>query len=282
MILDGHLHIFGLTGRRDELLQRLDAAGVAGGTVLSLPPQTFETMWPSKPAAERLDNLFGWCDSQPNLFPFFWIDPLEPDALEQVDLAVERGVMGFKVICDHYYPGDPQALAVFRKIAEQDRPILFHSGILWDGKPSSMYNRPVGFEVLLDIDNLRLALAHVGWPWCDEMIAVYGKFQSARRHRTDVTAEMFIDLTPGTPPIYRREALTKLLTVGYDIERNLIFGTDCSADDYSAEKTRDWITRDTAIYRELGCADETIERIFSGNLQRFLGTGPDTISDKRA
>lgn len=271
MILDGHIHIFDLTGSQEQLLQRLEAAGVAGGTVLSLPPETFAEMWPSKPAAERLDDLFAWCDGQPNLFPFFWIDPLESDALAQVAMAVERGVMGFKVICDHYYPGEPQALTVFRAIAQHQRPILFHSGILWDGKPSSQYNRPAGFEALLEIENLRFALAHIGWPWCDEMIAVYGKFQSARRHRNDITADMFIDLTPGTPPIYRRDALTKLLTVGYDIEQNLIFGTDCSANDYSADNARDWIARDTAIYRELACADTTIDHIFSRNLQRFLG-----------
>jgi len=271
MILDGHIHIFDIRKNREGFLQQLDAAGVAGGIVLSLPPNTFGDMWPAGSTAERLDNLFSWCDSQPNLFPFFWIDPLEAEALEQVHMAVERGVMGFKVICDHYYPGDPQALLVFRRIAERQRPILFHSGILWDGKPSSFYNRPAGFEVLLEINNLRFALAHIGWPWCDEMIAVYGKFLNARRHREDVTAEMFIDLTPGTPPIYRREALTKLLTVGYDIEGNLIFGTDCNTNTYDAHNAREWIARDTAIYRELDVPDEVIENIFSGNLQRFLG-----------
>ena len=272
MILDGHIHIFDVAGTQEDFLQRLETAGVAGGAVLSLPPKTFECMWPNKPTMdERLDDLFVWCDGQPKLFPFFWIDPMEPDALDQVDKAVERGVMGFKVICDRYYPGDLRALAVFGRIAERQRPILFHSGILWDGKSSSIYNRPAGFEALLDVQNLRFALAHIGWPWCDEMIAVYGKFQSARRRREDVTAEMFIDLTPGTPPIYRREALTKLLTVGYEIKDNLIFGTDCTASDYSVESAREWIGRDTTIYQELQCADGTIEQIFSGNLQRFLG-----------
>jgi predicted TIM-barrel fold metal-dependent hydrolase len=134
-----------------------------------------------------------------------------------------------------------------------------------------MYNRPAGFEVLLDIAGLRFALAHIGWPWCDEMIAVYGKFLSAKRRRDDMTAEMFIDLTPGTPPIYRREALTKLLTVGYDITHNLIFGTDCNTNDYNVEKAREWIARDTEIYRELDVSDEDIANIFSGNFQRFLG-----------
>lgn len=28
---------------------------------------------------------------------------------------------------------------------------------------------------------------------------------------------MFLDLTPGTPEIYRRDLLTKLFTIGYDV-----------------------------------------------------------------
>ncbi len=271
MILDGHIHIFEKTEDREEFIQRLELAGIDGGIILSLPPASFHKPGDTGPAAERLENLFSWREAGNNLFPFFWIDPLEEDALDQVRMAVERGVMGFKVICDRYYPGDARALPVFKKIAENQRPILFHSGILWDGKPSSMYNRPAGFEVLLELEGLRFALAHIGWPWCDEMIAVYGKFLHAQARQADVTVEMFIDLTPGTPPIYRNEALTKLLTVGYDISRNLFFGSDCTTNDYNVEKAREWIARDKGIYRDLEITEDVVANIFSGNLKRFLG-----------
>ena len=63
-------------------------------------------------------------------------------------------------------------MEVFRTISQADRPILFHSGILWDGKPSGPYNHPAGFESLLEVDGLRFCLAHISWPWCDELIAV--------------------------------------------------------------------------------------------------------------
>ncbi len=271
MILDGHIHIFEKTDNHEACMQRLELAGVDGGIILSLPPDSFQKLAPTGTASERLEDLFSWCEAGNNLFPFFWIDPVEANAVAQVNMAVERGVVGFKVICDRYYPGDRRALPVFRKIAEHQRPILFHSGILWDGKPSSIYNRPAGFEALLEIKGLRFALAHIGWPWCDELIAVYGKFLSAARLEPDSAVEMFIDLTPGTPPLYRRDALTKLLTVGYDITRNMIFGTDCSTNDYNVEKAGEWIARDTAIYQDLAITDDVVTQIFSGNLKRFLG-----------
>ena len=71
---------------------------------------------------------------------------------------------------------------------------------------------------------MRFSLAHISWPWCDELIAAYGKILNASASRADYRGEMFVDITPGTPTIYRREALTKLFTVGYDIQDNVIFG----------------------------------------------------------
>ena len=175
------------------------------------------------------------------------------------------------MICGHHYPGDPKALEVYRVIAEMNKPILFHSGILWDGVPSSKYNRPVEFEPLLDVPGLRFALAHISWPWCDELIAVYGKFLSAHVRRPDLTVEMFIDTTPGTQPIYRRDALAKLFGVGFNVDGNVMFGSDTVLDNCSANKWREMIDSDRRIYDELGLGESVKEAIFAGNLRRFVG-----------
>jgi predicted TIM-barrel fold metal-dependent hydrolase len=268
MILDGHVHIRQGDADPAGLLERMGEAGVDGAVIISLSPACFGG---DVSAEERLDGLFAWTDGQPLLFPLFWIDPVADDAVDQVAMAAERGVAGFKVICGHHYPGDERAMPVYRAVAEAGKPMLFHSGILWDGKPSGPFNRPCGFESLLDVDGLKFTLAHVSWPWLDECVAVYGKFLNAHSNRPDLSVEMFIDNTPGTPPIYRREALTKLFTVGYDIEHNVIFGTDCCANDYSVAWAKEWIERDNAIYNEIGVSAETRELIYAENLRRFLG-----------
>jgi len=156
------------------------------------------------------------------------------------------------------------------------RPILFHSGILWDGRASASYNHPEQFEPLLEVANLRFSLAHISWPWCDELIAVYGKFLNARTSRPEVSVEMYVDLTPGTPPIYRRDALTKLFTVGYDVGQNAIFGSDCCAAGYNTSWTREWVQRDNGIYDELGLKPAVRQAVFGENLKRFLGLIPRT------
>jgi predicted TIM-barrel fold metal-dependent hydrolase len=279
VILDGHIHIHPTEGARDQagFAARIEAAGVQGGVLLSIAPPNVTPDAPNLSADARLDDLLAWCEAGPNLYPFYWIDPIEDDAIEQVDAAIARGVAGFKVICDRYPPGDPRAMATYAAIANAGRPILFHSGILWDGKPSSPYNRPAGFEALLEVDGLRFCLAHIGWPWCDELIAVYGKFLNAYTRRPDLSVEMYIDITPGTPPIYRRDALTKLFTVGYDVANNVIFGSDLTAHNYRVQWVREWIDRDGEIYRDLGLGQEVLDGIYGQNLKRFLGLSPARV-----
>ncbi|NMA95802.1 MAG: hypothetical protein GX974_07160, partial [Clostridiales bacterium] len=167
---------------------------------------------------------------------------------------------------------------VYEEIANRNLPILFHSGILYDGKNASgNFNKPTEFEILLSIDNLRFAMAHISWPWTDECIAVYGKFNSARRRESigAPSAEMFIDISPGTPPIYRKDALEKLLLTGYDIENNVLWGVDSSVNNYVADYAIRVAESDDKIFSELKIPKETKEKIYFRNLLRFVG-----IADK--
>ncbi len=280
MLLDCHIHLAQANTDAAAFIAALEENGVAGGSVLSLCPQSFPHACEVTCFQDRLEDLIRVTQGQPNVYSFFWIDPLEYDALEQVRAAVERGVTGFKVICNRFYPRDDAPMEVFRAIAAADKPLMFHSGILWDGMDTSRYNRPGEFEALLDVAGLKFSMAHISWPWCDELLAVYGKFLNAYALRPDVTSEMFIDTTPGTPAIYRKDALTKVFTIGYDIKRNVIFGTDNHTHSYGGTWLADWVGRDTGIMREAGLEDSEIERVFSGNLLRFVGAVKEEVKLK--
>lgn len=279
-MFDTHIHINSTDTDVVQFKKRLKKAGVSEAVLFSLSPECFFTAKEKLSPEKRLDNLMELCEGDENLHPFFWIDPIAGDAEEQVSAALKRKVSGFKVICDRFYPSDKRAMAVFKMIAGSGKPILFHSGILWDGKVSSKYNHPIEFECLLDVPKLRFALAHVSWPWCDELIALYGKILNAYSRNPEISVEMFVDTTPGTPVIYRKSVLEKLYTVGYDVEHNIIFGSDSQAGDYNAKWVSEWHKRDLGILRALKIPESTINNYFSRNGRRFLGLDKAKISKK--
>lgn len=251
-----------------KLMADLKSAGMDGAIILSAAPYRADGNEPEKRMRDTLD----FCAGHDTLFPFYWVNPTDEDALAQVDRAVELGYDGFKMICTHYEVGCRESMDVLQRIAQKDKPVLFHSGILWNDGPSANYNRPGNFEALLEIPRLRFALAHISWPWCDECIAVYGKFKVATMNRSDA-CEMFIDVTPGTPKVYREEVYRHLLCTGYDIENNLIFGTDSGTGNYNIEGSRAWQQLDDSLYRKYyeGDAEALIEKTYYNNVMRFMG-----------
>lgn len=273
MVLDCHIHIEEHLDEPRIFAEKLTAAGVEGGIILSMHPASFDNRsLEAGDAQRRIAQVMDFTKEHPRLYPFYFIDPTEPDAIAQVDMAVKAGIRGFKVICTRHYPQDPRAMPVYAHIAKAGKPMLFHSGILYNPGPSGEFNRPCNFEHLFYIEGLRFALAHISWPWCDELIAVFGKWNScAGRKSYGIRAEMFVDLTPGTPSIYREEALTKLLTVGYEaMPSHMIFGTDASSV-YEVGMVTQYIRQDNAIYDKLGIDAQTRAQIFGKNLLAFVG-----------
>lgn len=271
MKLDCHIHMNSKCFSVEQFLSRLRNAGFDGGMVLSLPPEE-ATISGGADFETRLRLVLELVSGhEDRLFPALWIHPHEKDACKKAEIAAARGIRAFKMICDSYYPYDSACLELASAAAELGRPVLFHSGILWDGGVTSRYNRPLYFENLVEIPHLRFALAHCSWPWYDECIALYGKFLNTMAQNPACSAEMFFDLTPGTPRIYRRDLLEKLFGVGYDVERNILFGTDCSAEDYNTDWTRTWAEVDDALYDQIGVPEKTRAGIYGDNLRRFLG-----------
>lgn len=271
MILDGHIHISSTRTKPAPFLERLEEAGVDGGVVFSAFPKNFTP--DAEPDEKRLEHVMRFCEGSPALYPFFFLDPTAPDACAQVDRAAAHGIAGFKIICTAFFPSDPRCMDTLRYISFHHKPVVFHSGILWDGiNASGRYNRPVEFEPLLSVAGLRFALAHISWPWCDECIALFGKLDNAVKHAGAVGG-MRIDNTPGTPKIYREDALRKTLLSGYDVLGKHYFGSDNFAEDYRVAWAGDWIALDKQIYEAIGLSKEQIDRVFSGNLQAFVAGG---------
>lgn len=291
LIIDCHIHSTG-SESIDTILKGMDSAGVDKAIIFSpYPSETRMTDIFPKPRSgvtrymefsypdvtvEKQREVIEFIASIQREAPdrvigFVWLEPRLKDAAQILEWAVtSKEIRGVKMIPDHWYPYDEFMYPVYEKAEKLGVPIIFHSGILFGFKDSSRFCRPVNYEVLLSFPDLKFALAHISWPWVDECIALWGRFRSYTirelgKSREDI--RMFIDITPGTPLIYRRSALQKL--IAYGAEDYMLFGTDCRAS--RIEYAKQHIERDTSILRQMiGVSEETVGKIMGGNALRFL------------
>ena len=252
IIYDSHIHLMPIRGQDgpQEFLAKATEAGIGGGMIFSLPPSE-ALEWGGTPPCwkDRVANVMDYCAKLENFYPVYWINPTEPDAVEQVEYAKNAGIRGFKVLCSNYHPAE--GLEVYRKMAELRLPVVFHSGILWDGVNSSPFNRPANFECMLDVPYSRFALAHVSWPWTDECIAVFGKILSAHSLRKDAP-DMYIDSSPGAPTIYRDDIFRNMILIGYTgLEDKLMFAVDGYANDYNVPWAKFVVKHDKEMFERL-------------------------------
>lgn len=284
MKIDGHVHTHfddtydSSMKMGEKFMEALHLAGMDGAVILSPDPENPKFL----SAAERMSNTIDFCKDYDTLYPLYWINPLDEDALWQVDEAISRGFLGFKMICSNYFVDGKEAMAVLEKIASKGRPVLFHSGISWDGVNSANKNRPGNFEALLDIPKIKFTLAHMSWPWCDECFAVYGKMLNAYLTRPENCCEMFVDVTPGTPRAFREEVFRHMFGTEYEYRYNLIFGTDSSVENYNVSWAKEWQDRDNALYEKYaeGDIEDFKEHVYGKNILRFLGVS-DEVPQKK-
>ncbi len=272
-----HVHSTG-KAKPAEILKNMDKVGVDKIVMISPEPEnSFSSGKKRDNAEKRLDwtaTIAQKCKGR--VIPFFWIDPTARNAPAMARKAVrEYKMAGFKMIPDKWYPYEDRVQGAFRAMAALNVPAMFHSGILWAGGDYSRFCRPANYERFTEIDGFRFSLAHIGWPWTDETIAVCGMYRSAseldaKRYRTE--RKIYVDCTPGTPKLYRRDIFKKFFDPSlsyYDFESGIMFGTDDVAEHYGNDAKR-VLKNDRAILKSLKASASVRKAYFHGNCEKFL------------
>ncbi len=266
MIIDAHLHCTGDESTAD-VLDSLDEADIDIG-VLIAPflgnGYSLDDAESLRRANEHLSRLVeGEGD---RLVGFAVVNPALPGAADELRYAVETlGLRGAKMVPSGWYPESAVVQPTFAVASELKLPLLFHSGVFIDGR-ASRFCRPIGFEPLRDHPGARVTLAHLGWPWTDEAIAL-GLIDRINGVPEDNCAFRF-DLSFGPPPPYRHEVLSKALEVlGPGL---LQFGSDCflPCPGSAIAERRDWL-RD--LLSEFDLDDAARDRIWHGSAAAWLG-----------
>jgi len=270
MIIDAHLHCTGQE-TRSQVLRALDDAQVDIGVLLAPFLSEGYSLADATSLRRANDHLARLVEgARDRLVGLAVMNPLHAEAPAELRRAVDNGLSGAKMVPSGWYPYDDVVQPTFAVAADLRLPLLFHSGIFIDGR-SGRYCRPTFFEALRDHPGVRVALAHLGWPWTDEAIAV-GLID--RIHGVpDAQAVFRFDLSFGPPPPYRLEVLRRALEVlGPGL---LQFGSDCFLPCSGAQiaERRGWLE---ALLDELQVDTATRAQVMGGTAAAWLGLDPAT------
>ena len=255
-IVDCHVHL-NAQANADEVLQAMDANGVDRVILLSKSER--------KSLSRTRENLLAaksLLDAAPErISSLAWVNPAIDGMADLAAEAVEQiGFTGIKIIPDHWYAHEARLEPFWERMNQLGASILFHTGILYGFEDASRFCRPVYLEKLLHYPNIRFAMAHISWPWCEECLAVMGRMKAATRN-TGQQWQSYVDITPGTPAHIRKQALAN--TIDFCGPERIMFGTDGKVPGPLAGQ-KDQIARDLATFDELGLDEGQKQRIMAG------------------
>jgi len=255
-IVDCHVHL------KDEvdpkaLLKQMDANGVARILAISVTERvSLQTTRENLLAAKKL------FDAAPDrISGLAWVNPTIPGIAGLAEEALcEMGFVGLKIIPDHWFAYEERLEPFWEKMHALRARILFHTGILYGYDDGSRFCRPLWLEKLVHYPNIRFAMAHISWPWCEECLAVMGRMRAAAGYQPQ-RWQSYIDITPGTPRHIRRQALAN--AVDFCGPERIMFGTDSTIPGgLSGQAAR--VQSDLQIFSDLGLDEKQKERIMSG------------------
>jgi predicted TIM-barrel fold metal-dependent hydrolase len=187
------------------------------------------------------------------------VEPAKPDALDQVSHAVkDLGLIGFHFhpIMQHFSVDERRYYPLFELIRDLRAAVMIdvgttgmgagmpggHGAVIRHAHPSSID------RLAADFPDLKIIMAHPGWPWVDETTAV-------ALHKGNVYWEM-----SGWAPKYFPGNLK--VDMRGRLQDKIMFGSDYPSMPY-ARILKEW--------RELGYSDAIMEKIFHENAERILG-----------
>jgi uncharacterized protein len=241
-----------------QLISEMEEAGVESAVILG--QDTHATKNPSFRAYTLKNEEVAQiaAKSGDRLIPFAGVDPnAGREAVSELRRSIRKlGMRGLKIhsSANAVYPNDRRRMfPIYELCQEQGLPILFHSGTTGLGDCEIGYSKPEFLdEVCQAFPDMKVVLAHFGWPWTEVTLAV------ALRN-----PNVFIDVS-GWKPRYLPPVL--LPYMNGILQDRFLFGTD-----YPMIRHSDWLTDfETSLGPKLkpGVAD----KLLRANALRLLGT----------
>lgn len=207
--------------------------------------------WTASIVHKYPDRFVGFCSVDP------WQGKL---AIKELERSVkELGLKGLKLHPNwqEFFPSEQHVYPLYRKCVELGVPVLFHVGFAGagGGTPGGMgmrlkYSAPLPYidDLGADMPDLTIIMAHPGFPWEDEAIAVC-------HHKGNV----FMDLSGYMPRHYSQNLIHYCNT---RLQDKVLFGTG-----YPLVRPDRWLEE----FSQAPFRDEVRPKILYQNALRVLG-----------
>jgi len=250
------LDVSNLPATTDQLLDEMAEAGVAKAVILGQDTHAtrnpaFKRYTLTNDAVARIAEKSG-----DRLIPFAGVDPNAGEAaVAELKRAVEKlGMRGLKVhgSANSVYINDRRRMyPIYEFCQEVGVPVLIHTGTTGLGDCEIKYSKTeLVDEVCQSFPDLRVIMAHFGWPWPDVAVAI------ALRN-----PNVFIDVSGWKPKYVPQSVLPYLNGL---LQDRFLFGTD-----YPMLRQKEWLDdfrTNLAPKLRPGVGD----KLLSGNAKRLF------------
>lgn len=225
MIVDCHAHagnyeqvLTDHNAHLDQLLEAMAEAGVGESWVLPIPTG------PDEPVSQKHNEVFiSNVLQHDNLVPFCTVDVTDSKTSHrQLKAAVAMGARGWKFhpILQRTEINSRELYPSYAYAEEQQLPVLIHAGqFIGHRVAGKLFPGPLRMADPLGIDDvadtfpdLKIIMAHFGWPWLSHSIAI-----ATRRDN------VYLDLSGWAPKHFPAELVAQALKA---MPHKFLFGTD--------------------------------------------------------
>jgi predicted TIM-barrel fold metal-dependent hydrolase len=194
---------------------------------------------------------------------FASVDPLREDAADDLKNAVSNlGLKGLKLdpSLQQFYPNDKdKAYPVFERASKLGIPVVIHAGLTWEAGAMMKYSHPSLLEdAAHDFPKLNLVVAHMGWPWVLDSVALALKYPNVYLDTSCLYAD--------TPSEFIEYVFTKQVPITLlerSLYRKIIFGSNYP---------RIEIHKMVKAVRQLLRQEDVVKDIFCENALKLLGS----------
>jgi predicted TIM-barrel fold metal-dependent hydrolase len=228
MIIDFHSHVGETVGKSlEDLLRSMDEAEMDKSVLFAGGSMKLQNNVLIQYLDQRPDRLYGALYADPLYLETTYIRATFKIHMDKLREQLSHpGIVGMKFYCgyEYFYPSDNSVKPYLNLLQEMGKVAIFHCGdtytVLKNAKLK--YAQPIHIdEIAVDYPNLKIVIAHVGFPWHRDVAEIMYKNDNVY---TDISGFVYGSFNDSQTDKF--DQMLKEFSCIYDSWDRVLFGSD--------------------------------------------------------